>query len=207
MKLNEYGRSMVEMLGVLSILFFLSVGGIWGYTKAMRQHRANEVINQATLVSANLRTVYVSQNSYKGLDNHVAYDLDVFPEDMTGNVTMHNDYSFDLSTLSNVYRGKVRVKESYGMERDGCIAIAMGDWGSENLSGLMGVHIMGAPQTEDSDDTVENIVEHSVSRVSTGDAVVIPGDSEIDFPLTVAQARIACSCVNFPTCAVSWKYF
>ena len=35
MKNNQFGRSMIEMLGVLAIIGVLSVGGIFGYSKAM----------------------------------------------------------------------------------------------------------------------------------------------------------------------------
>ena len=45
LKKFESGRSMIEMLGVLAIIGVLSVGGIAGYTTAMRSHRANEIIN------------------------------------------------------------------------------------------------------------------------------------------------------------------
>ena len=44
---NESGRSMIEMLGVLAIIGVLSVGGIAGYTAAMKSHEANETVNQA----------------------------------------------------------------------------------------------------------------------------------------------------------------
>ena len=47
---NEQGRSMVEMLGVLAIIGVLSVGGIAGYTTAMRSHRANEIVNACSLL-------------------------------------------------------------------------------------------------------------------------------------------------------------
>ena len=50
-KLNESGRSMVEMLGVLAIIGVLSIGGISGYTMAMNRYKANEVINAAAMVS------------------------------------------------------------------------------------------------------------------------------------------------------------
>ena len=49
---NESGRSMVEMLGVLAIIGVLSIGGIAGYTMAMNHYRANE-----GLVAANLTIV------------------------------------------------------------------------------------------------------------------------------------------------------
>lgn len=47
MKKNEYGRSMVEMLGVLAIVGVLSVMGILGYRIAMRRYQANEIANTA----------------------------------------------------------------------------------------------------------------------------------------------------------------
>ena len=50
-ELNESGRSMVEMLGVLAIIGVLSVGGIAGYTQAMRKYRANNLIDCASKFS------------------------------------------------------------------------------------------------------------------------------------------------------------
>ena len=38
---------MVEMLGVLAIIGVLSIGGIAGYTRAMKTWRANEIIDAA----------------------------------------------------------------------------------------------------------------------------------------------------------------
>ena len=48
---NESGRSMVEMLGVLAIIGVLSIGGIAGYTMAMNRYRANEIIYAANLLA------------------------------------------------------------------------------------------------------------------------------------------------------------
>ena len=41
---TQYGRSMIEMLGVLAIIGVLSIGGLAGYTRAMRAHRANNIL-------------------------------------------------------------------------------------------------------------------------------------------------------------------
>ena len=41
---KEYGRSMIEMLGVLAIIGVLSIGGLAGYTMAMNRHRANTAL-------------------------------------------------------------------------------------------------------------------------------------------------------------------
>ena len=48
---NENGRSMIEMLGVLAIIGVLSVGGIYGYTVAMRKYKANEIVQTASMLA------------------------------------------------------------------------------------------------------------------------------------------------------------
>lgn len=42
MCLNENGRSMIEMLGVLAIVGILSIGGISGFSKAMMKQKLNK---------------------------------------------------------------------------------------------------------------------------------------------------------------------
>jgi len=56
MKTNENGRSMIEMLGVLAIIGVLSVGGIYGYTIAMRKYRANEIVQTASMLATLARS-------------------------------------------------------------------------------------------------------------------------------------------------------
>ena len=41
---RDYGRSMIEMLGVLAIIGVLSVGGIAGYSKAMEKWKVNKAM-------------------------------------------------------------------------------------------------------------------------------------------------------------------
>ena len=48
---NESGRSMVEMLGVLAIIGVLSVGGIAGYTQAMKKYKINEALNEISMAA------------------------------------------------------------------------------------------------------------------------------------------------------------
>ena len=55
-ELNESGRSMVEMLGVLAIIGVLSVGGIAGYTQAMKKYRANEITNTISMAAVLCQT-------------------------------------------------------------------------------------------------------------------------------------------------------
>ena len=50
MKINQKGRSMVEMLGVLAIIGVLSAGALAGYSKAMFRHKVNQTIDTFSLV-------------------------------------------------------------------------------------------------------------------------------------------------------------
>ncbi len=55
--INEQGRSMVEMLGVLAIIGILSIGGIHGYSFAMNKYRSNQILNELNIASHQLATV------------------------------------------------------------------------------------------------------------------------------------------------------
>lgn len=50
MKNNQFGRSMLEMLGVLAIIGVLSVGGIAGYSKAMEKFKVNKLISEYNML-------------------------------------------------------------------------------------------------------------------------------------------------------------
>ena len=82
MRVNEQGRSMIEMLGVLAIVGVLSVGGIAGYSKAMAKFKTNKVIDQINTISTNVRTLYSSQRNYGGLNNGTAIRMALIPSEM-----------------------------------------------------------------------------------------------------------------------------
>ena len=94
MKINEMGRSMVEMLGVLAIIGVLSVGGIAGYTMAMRKYKANEILNTASM----LAVLAKSSNGGAGLDGANTLDVANAGLDMpTGASAMSIDASNEVS--------------------------------------------------------------------------------------------------------------
>ena len=51
---NQYGRSMVEMLGVLSIIGVLSAGALAGYQKAMREYQLNQFSDSFRMFMADM---------------------------------------------------------------------------------------------------------------------------------------------------------
>lgn len=74
----EKGRSMIEMLGVLAIIAVLTVGGIAGYSKAMKKYQANKVVGEIIQVLAKIKEL--SENEWKVLSENDGwydiYDLD-----------------------------------------------------------------------------------------------------------------------------------
>ncbi|MBQ8671880.1 MAG: hypothetical protein IJ525_05090 [Alphaproteobacteria bacterium] len=81
---SQYGRSMIEMLGVLAIIGVLSVGGIAGYSKAMMKYKINKTIEQITLIAGNIRAFFAPQRSYE--------NLSLNPECLDRNDNMFNGY-------------------------------------------------------------------------------------------------------------------
>lgn len=66
----QYGRSMIEMLGVLAIIGVLSVGGIAGYSKAMEQYKINKATEEYVyLMYGLLEYLPEFQKNSKGQDN------------------------------------------------------------------------------------------------------------------------------------------
>lgn len=72
-KINEFGRSMIEMLGVLAIIGVLSVGAIAGYQKAMMKYKSNGFINAYSQLIGNL-SLYAEQ--FAKMNDGAAYDID-----------------------------------------------------------------------------------------------------------------------------------
>ena len=68
---------MIEMLGVLAIIAVLTVGGIAGYSKAMKKYQANKVVGEITQVLANLKELSEndSWNNIYNLDDETKKTL------------------------------------------------------------------------------------------------------------------------------------
>ena len=159
MKINQSGRSMIEMLGVLAIIGVLSVGGIAGYSKAMAKYRSNKMIEQVSMLITNIRTMYAQQQTYSGLNNRTAIEMGVVPEELIVQ-KIDSGEAKPTGALRNVFGGPIQILESsvdgsgsslddksafiissFNMSRDACVAIATSDWGAGSSSGLLGMHV------------------------------------------------------------------
>ncbi len=148
---NEKGRSMVEMLGVLAIIGVLSAGGLAGYSKAMFKHKLNNTIDQITMIVTNIRTLYGTQGNYEGLSNEMAIKAGAIPSSMyTAGDTNY--------TLVNPFKGNVTIETAAAKEgltdtafviqydhlpSEACVQIATSDFGTGAGSGFIGVKAEG----------------------------------------------------------------
>ncbi|MBE6455415.1 MAG: hypothetical protein E7014_03085 [Alphaproteobacteria bacterium] len=131
-KLNEHGRSMVEILGVLAIIGILSIGGMAGYQYAYSSYQAGQiqdVIGKAKLLAAqNNRSSHV-----KEVRRFVENMLSKYkPADTTPMVT-HRDgkYIVDLFNVSDSVCEKLQNRRDIfnsmriGMTPEACTTAEM----------------------------------------------------------------------------------
>ena len=121
MKQNQFGRSMIEMLGVLAIIGVLSVAGIAGYSKAMMMWKIDSAINQYTHI---IQGMLENQMSLRSLPHqHIGpllQEMGIIPESWTidGNLSVHDNLGNNLVIYTNHGDEKtmtfgVRIGDSY----------------------------------------------------------------------------------------------
>ena len=195
MRVNEQGRSMIEMLGVLAIVGVLSVGGIAGYSKAMNKFKTNKVIDQINMISTNIRTLYSSQRTYQGLDNALAVKTGVVPAEM------YEAASGDVSVITNAFGGDVLISTAThngqehtayiiafnGLPKASCVTAATTDWGGDVGSGFAAMYVTG------SSNDVSAATTAVASAATGGNGVAIPGDASYGTPISVIHAQSYCS--------------
>lgn len=149
MKINESGRSMIEMLGVLAIVGVLSVGGIAGYSRAMSKFRENKTVDMVSHIAANTRILYGSQKSYKGLNDSIAEKAKLFPEGNNANpFGGSNPVSIKSATRGTAIAEN--AEDTSGDEKafvivvpdvpvESCINLLTIDWGTGTGGGIIAI--------------------------------------------------------------------
>ena len=142
----QCGRSMIEMLGVLS------VGGIAGYSKAMMKYRINKTIEQITLIAGNIRAFFAPQANYKDLGCQECQDpledrkklftkAKLVPAEMWCGVSNDSLCNFfggtvDILPCSKTDDGdnKAFLIDFYNVPQEACIELVLNDWKSVGIT-------------------------------------------------------------------------
>lgn len=84
---------------VLLVGGVMLIGGISGYSKAMKKYKMNQTAEQINMLVTNIRTMYIDEETYTSLNNSVVSAEEMVTPDM-----------YDKNgELSNVYDGKIVV--------------------------------------------------------------------------------------------------
>lgn len=209
---NQSGRSMIEMLGVLSIIGVLSVGGIAGFSKAMNSHKTNKCMEQIATIIANTRSIGLRQHgSFKGLTTTSAVKLRVAPEEMVKVVNK-------TTSLENVFGGEVKIGTSkaqhsnakntkekdfsvefYGLPRETCLEIMAKDWGGKRI----GVLAAKDANTLSKASYFSSYEYSDTAECKTGTGLAFCVNKQ----MPLATANSACGCGKQSTCAVAvWLF-
>ena len=201
-KNSEFGRSMIEMLGVLAIIGVLSVGGIAGYSKAMMKYKTNKTIDQITQISQNIRTFFHSQKDYRAFfsDNYSDVTLSQSLLLKKGHLIPDEMWNAEGTAIEHAFGGRVDIRRAartssddnkafkiilYNIPREACIEILTYDWGSGSSSGLIAVG-----KEEDSDSILEGCAGDNISDAY---AYACPNGTSVAVPMPVSIAAAACS--------------
>ncbi len=205
MRVNEQGRSMIEMLGVLAIVGVLSVGGIAGYSKAMNKFKTNKAIDQINMIATNIRTLYSSQRTYSGLTNKIAIQTGTVPGEM------YDTQDADTSVATNAFGGDAYITSGTHSVADdsfiiaidkipqaSCVSIATTEWGGDAGSGLLAMSISTTTAS-----AAASALKASSLTPSASLAVV--GSSTFGMPISVVNASSSCASGKDNN-TIAWKY-
>lgn len=216
MKVNESGRSMIEMLGVLAIIGVLSVGGIAGYTKAMAQHKINKTVEQISQIVGNIRTLYFSQKNYSTITCvsgtttgcPILKKGHAIPDEMwTSDTAMENAFGGAFSVKVG---GKKATSDTKAftlvlgsIPEEACMAIATYDWGSGSSSGLVAVGVNVDIAT--SDKALTGCAACVGVYTANTSAIAIPKGTTVSVPMPADKAAGACQ--NGETNTIYLKFY
>lgn len=213
---NEAGRSMMEMMGVLSIIGILSAGGLAGINKLFAQHKVNKSVEQISVMSAKLSQIGAQTGSYEGLDVASAIKFGAVPSSAID--------SLEENKLANPFGGNIKIEpanlisgesdnQGYtitydGLPEDACMSLITQKWGSRGGASLVAVAAVPS-NTIITINSVKSVMGQNCNGEANTQHVVGCAEADEDgigIPIDPVSAINACNCPN-GTCSIVWMYF
>ncbi len=201
--IEQSGRSMIEMLGVLAIIGVLSVGGIAGYSKAMERYRVNETINQISHIVQNTRDLFKNQpNFYGALSFENGSDAYMSNAESMNRMLDSKAKIFPTSIVRNEYKnlfggdityyadgrfadddGKSFILAIHNIPQEACIELATRDW--QSGLGLVAMKIQGSGTGYG----IQGVYSgNCTTRYKQGNSITCSAD----MPVSIEYAVISC---------------
>jgi len=133
-KYKQFGRSMIEMLGVLAIVGVLSAGGIAGYSMAIQSYKTTQLIERINLIATRVRTVY-KNGDYTGVTRANMIN--------SGKLSKHdfeNPFGGSLTLNTNASLGYFYIfSDESNLPAETCVDLLQTDWGKEGVFSAIGL--------------------------------------------------------------------
>lgn len=104
---SKKGFSLLELLLVLGIIAALVVAAFIVYPKVQASQRSQAESNNIATIQAGVKALYTSTSSFTGLNNSVAIQAQIFPDNMLSGTD-----SATPSTPINAFKGDVIVESA-----------------------------------------------------------------------------------------------
>ena len=144
MKNNQFGRSMIEMLGVLSIIGVLSVGGFGMVKKMQNSYDTNKIMEEISSFARKARIVTREYETTTDGLNQYLYDGKAYPEGVEYDATakQFNGTSGVVYSFAQGEDSKILFTLTVSLlPEEVCMQIATADWGNSASSGFKGIKI------------------------------------------------------------------
>lgn len=136
MFINEKGRSMIEMLGVLAIIGVLTVGGLNIIGRSKQMHEIGQLISEVSKVAMTAKKLACEYDTEYG-----SYTLYLYKSEAYSDELEYEDGKFigpmeaEISITGDMSTFVVSVS---GLSEDACIQLAASDWGRTGVNGFLG---------------------------------------------------------------------
>ncbi len=172
LKKNESGRSMVEMLGVLTIVGVLSVGGLNVINRMQNERISTQMLADLSDLARRAKKMACQYDSGYSDYTVFLYKSNAYPEGWTYDKT---NKKF-LGARGSTYKVEANTSKSSpdivnyftitagNLSAEQCIKLATFDWGGTNATGIRNV------------------------RINTSQAVAVVGTE--DYPMTLSKASV-----------------
>ncbi|MBR1825629.1 MAG: hypothetical protein IJ770_03485 [Alphaproteobacteria bacterium] len=161
-KINQNGRSMVEMLGVLAIIGVLSVGSFGIVGKARQQYMISQALSEISNLIASARKMSCEYDDGYGSYTNMLYQSREYPDGVQGlgdakdtdTIITGSEEAEAFLISSDIVVQITDKKDTFSVAvtnipEDACVALASADWGSRRFNGYQGAKIGGTSWSKD----------------------------------------------------------
>lgn len=153
MIINEKGRSMIEMLGVLAVIGVLTVGGLNVIGKARTMHEIGQLVSEVSRVAMTCKKMACQYDSAYGSYTMFLYKSEAYSDELEfENNKFIGPMDAEITATGDKSTYTVRVSN---LTEEACIQLASNNWGKKGTNGFMGVCVGGSGCNPSSDAQME----------------------------------------------------